>query len=1463
MVSQAGHTPRPALSLATLLTGVLIAALCGEAHAGICIVPDAGGTAQMPPECTDGYVSPEEAHMIIDGAPPGSTIIIDATHREFQLTNSGPGGSFPGGEFEQFNSILCMQMTGTGDLAGFNREICMPIQCETHIGPRTPGDPVQSFPTDMFLLQGQLFGDPDFDLLQITGGTGNGLPSPGHTTLRQDGTQWQVGSFFDIAYQIEFVGAPGSVLDGFGGITQDTIRMQAGVPGTTVQPGNDKWVTIQPTNIIFGSDTVPPIPADFFNPGSDPFTGTVPLKGLAIDPSDSNVDTIVRRLEPAVLDNVGDSQTIPIELVELQLTSVAPIEVTVGGAVDSFFDIYFDIEPSDPPSPGQMTITRTSNEGGTFTSSIDVTGRLTFVEHGTLGPVLELPIPTMTLVSTAPHNWTYEPIEGSVPDTGPNFYPERVPLTEEHPDGAVHTVLPGNKTFQMEFSIDIGSDTELSDPNADGDEGFDPGDVYVWIGPPVTPPTLPPCGRDGFKDDINLFTFGLDPPPDSPNCGTAAQVGTCPLPCDPAVCPAGSEYMNFLDVDGHDQLDRLLSNFIPPGGLSSPVPQSLLDAACIFDPRFLAISFDDDRATGWVAGDVPVTFPSPAGVSSYGESTTLDEVLSVSLGAGPPFPIAGLGPFDQESGIHVSLAPSPDAGEQDDDDVDSLDIVPRVGDISDPDAPCPYYYFSPDHEAHFGLDPGSIYERVAATGNIQVVDDVTHLGISEDADIDAFEFVWLVDPAGIASLGVLFSVDEDDPCTTIDESGGLMPSMIYASFLTGSSFPALVDPLPDDVDAITVWCEPVEPAPRGACCIPVPGATPDCLETTSGDCAIRGGTYQGDGTTCTDGNGNGVADLCERCEPVPGTLSCTQVTCPIAGQTCVPVRIQVDPLTGAVTALACDCVDECYVDFDFNNGVPFCVNPTCPLADQTCDLIGSDFDGDGIDEVFECECLPSATGACCDSNGNCFVTTSTDCQAQGGVYQGDGTACGGVEACCLPDNSCIMADALCCTNVFGGVPEFGATCGGAPEACCLPDGTCVMADPLCCELELGGVPEGPGTACSATPLKCCLPDGTCDFRDPLCCEDAGGVVSSSPNCDTPTGCCLPDGRCIDTDPECCQLFGGTPKATVCGPAEACCLPAGSTLGFLECLETDRECCLDVGGTPQGAGSVCSGVDSDGNGRDDVCDQQCTDPCDPVCDDGDVCTCNQCDTATGSCSNPQRLYGDVDCNNALNLFDIFCLLDAIGGVFNCCASNMDLEPCAGNNTLNILDVFAILDAIAGINACNCSAGPAPASSANRDAVSLRHVQRGEAPDPTRPAVIHLVPTVTDLRAGMPLTVDVYVSGAADLRGYEVKVRPVGGRGGALVFEDAEVRTDRKDYVFKGLGGLHAVDPLGGRIVGVLPEGSVSSGGHTYLGSFTFSAVRSARGVFTFVVSIGEDTMLLNSTGDFIAAAPAGPIAVTVR
>jgi Dockerin type I domain len=253
-------------------------------------------------------------------------------------------------------------------------------------------------------------------------------------------------------------------------------------------------------------------------------------------------------------------------------------------------------------------------------------------------------------------------------------------------------------------------------------------------------------------------------------------------------------------------------------------------------------------------------------------------------------------------------------------------------------------------------------------------------------------------------------------------------------------------------------------------------------------------------------------------------------------------------------------------------------------------------------------CPAELTGACCyDAAGLklCIMTDSIDCENNFlGDYQGDGSTCLGIEACCLPDGSCVMTDALCCTDM-GGTPQGSASTCTALEGCCFADGSCVDLDPLCC-LDQGGTPQGPTTSCSGTMLACCLQDGscvmadalcclnmggtpqagasctaveaccfldgTCAMLDPVCCDDQGGTPQGPGTvCTTPAACCLNDGTCITVDPLCCDDLGGTPQAGggPCTTPEACCLPSGS------CINVDPLCCLDQGGTPQGSGTSCS------------------------------------------------------------------------------------------------------------------------------------------------------------------------------------------------------------------------------------------------------------------------------------------------
>ncbi len=207
-----------------------------------CVVPDNGGTADLPPPgCR--YIAPDDVMRIIDGLPLGTTVEMPPVLKDFTCGTGAvsvcsfpetpgvcmvPGGTL-GGERGCSGATLQLHLAGTGTLLGFNRVINLPVGFETHMAPRTNGAPVQSFATDLFRFFGQITGDPDFDLLRITGGTDFGLPSPGHTTLtQQPGGTWAVDSFFDITYRIDFIGKPGGALSGMSGSTTATIRLDNG-----------------------------------------------------------------------------------------------------------------------------------------------------------------------------------------------------------------------------------------------------------------------------------------------------------------------------------------------------------------------------------------------------------------------------------------------------------------------------------------------------------------------------------------------------------------------------------------------------------------------------------------------------------------------------------------------------------------------------------------------------------------------------------------------------------------------------------------------------------------------------------------------------------------------------------------------------------------------------------------------------------------------------------------------------------------------------------------------------------------------------------------------------------------------------------------------------------------------------------------------------------------------------------
>ncbi|MHC4718239.1 MAG: hypothetical protein ACYS5V_14800, partial [Planctomycetota bacterium] len=117
--------------------------------------------------------------------------------------------------------------------------------------------------------------------------------------------------------------------------------------------------------------------------------------------------------------------------------------------------------------------------------------------------------------------------------------------------------------------------------------------------------------------------FGVDPEPDPPDSA---------IPPASAV-PVGSgsiaDYAKFFDLDGHDQIDFYLPEWVlPDKPLQFPI--KYFASNCVHPGVHLMLSYDDDMRDGWPNGDVPVTRPSPAG-NIYGTSAGADEIVGVTL----------------------------------------------------------------------------------------------------------------------------------------------------------------------------------------------------------------------------------------------------------------------------------------------------------------------------------------------------------------------------------------------------------------------------------------------------------------------------------------------------------------------------------------------------------------------------------------------------------------------------------------------------------------------------------------------------------------------------------------------------------------------------------------------------------------------------------------------------------------
>lgn len=170
------------------------------------------------------------------------------------------------------------------------------------------------------------------------------------------------------------------------------VFIQSAAFAAPIPAGLDSYATV---NACLDS-TATQIPADFFDPGSDPYTDFVCLQGVPLGPG-ATTDTVVQRISATKFHGPSPkSDMIPIKIVALSLASADPIIVTYNSAQNpESWNVHVGLSPLPQPV-GSMTITQETKNAGEFDSSLPVLLRLTFIRVSD-GAIRVLDLPSLDL----------------------------------------------------------------------------------------------------------------------------------------------------------------------------------------------------------------------------------------------------------------------------------------------------------------------------------------------------------------------------------------------------------------------------------------------------------------------------------------------------------------------------------------------------------------------------------------------------------------------------------------------------------------------------------------------------------------------------------------------------------------------------------------------------------------------------------------------------------------------------------------------------------------------------------------------------------------------------------------------------------------------------------------------------------------------------------------------------------
>lgn len=1056
-----------------------------------------------------------------------------------------------------------------------------------------------------------------------------------------------------ITYDVDGDGQFTDCIDGGGTDEQYDVLMYVG----SLQPGGGSgmpaasfvstWLPEKPpfdvTRVTFSespSAPIPPIPSGFFGPGSEPFFGEVGFRGTWVGPGDTS--TIIQRMQDPVLPGVPSTDIVPIEMVQLQLTSLEPITVTYDDGQDpSLWRVEISLD-TNQPSSGDMVVTRDQPNGGTFMSNIEIHPVFTFTDTQT-GLVLQLPLAdfggNLILNTPVPVPWVQQvsPALDIFVNPGDVVVPGIAQLDPADVNSQV--IIP----FNME-SLDNGNSVRhVNCPPSD--RKYCIYDIVCIEGP------CKECPLKGGK------CFDAQ----CPNNTCAVKAGLHAFCGGPDCC------IEFGPFD----CAPLTNEFMCP-----PIDSCSCDptpGACCFDDGSCIDGISEANCDGtWMgAGTTCGAFGAcclPGGACTESFQVCCELLLGGTFEGGTCdpeveccFPDGSCADLDPECCML-------EGG------------IPGTGSCDPPQQCC-----LPDGSC-IDTDPDCcdlVFGGTPGAGTCQLQKCCLGGGACIDTDEDCCELVGgtpaggLCEPVQACCLpGTGACINVEPTCCVIDFGG--TPHAGPCQQPEACCNPADLS----ECDVLEPRCcmdrgwQPGGPGsdcdPMGVCCYDADGANgtkETCEEMSQACCDLiqaphmfhPNETCGPEAACCYDGDNDGIMEGCE----MMSQICCDNLGIPSMfhpGETCMPTGACCYDADGMnMTLETCEEMAQiCCDNLPAGMARVFTAGATCNPDGACCyDL---DNDGDAIFEACEdmaqicCQVTPQATsfvqGEDCTPTGVCCLDIDGDPDGIPEVCQGDisrscceddpgfvsfhpGADCNPTGACCYDSDGDGFVDTCvdglveeCCEDLPLGEFTPNVLCG--PNAACCFDSNgngvndvCINTSQLCCD-GLNGLWGPPGVVCGGVTGGCCYnPDPQtnaprdCEEMDSLCCTDIGGIFSAGQPCG-PVGACCWDGaafpgvreNCAAVIPElCCSAWpsgvfqGG---GTICAVTNSCCFDSNGNGDNDACAVMSVACCNDIPGFE--VVPACLG-DTNGDGIDEACDD-----CVPDCDKTNV-----------ECLNPSPEY----------------------------------------------------------------------------------------------------------------------------------------------------------------------------------------------------------------------------------------------